>query len=270
MTMAACAAIFERYKFAEPAVVAAVLLQHAGAPPAMAMKLAKLGGGIPLENAPAPQAEAVATALAAAGHPARVIPQEKVPPRTMPRRVHVLTLDGDALGLQLKYSGPPEWIEWRDVLVISAGAITKETVKTITHETRDMHGGLHLDQRTQVDLQRQVIAELYADSAHGTRLVHIRLSCHEVNYAKTLGATIHETWREKFSVLLAKLGMKSERASISPQTEALLAAGMVPSDAALDPYFATEDDFAAYNRWLLCRHRLGWREVGRQGLDSIS
>jgi hypothetical protein len=257
--MAAHAVIFERYKFAEPALVAAVLQQQAGAPLPLAMKLAKRGGGIPLENATLEQAEAIAAGLGAAGHGARVVPQEKVPPATAPRRVHVLALDGDALGVHLKYSGPPEWIEWRDVLVISAGVLKTETVTTITHESRDMQGIVHLDQRTQVDLQRNVVAELFADAAHGTRLVHIRLSCHEVNYAKTLGATIHETWREKFSLLLAKLGLKCERALISPQTEALLAAGMVPSDAALDPYFASDEEFAAYNRWLLCRQRLGLR-----------
>ena len=70
----------------------------------------------------------------ASGLAARVVPQELVVPKMNPRRVHILQLDGEALGVQLKYSGPPEWIAWRDVLVLSAGAIKTQTAKTEAHE----------------------------------------------------------------------------------------------------------------------------------------
>jgi hypothetical protein len=103
---------------------------------------------------------------------------------------------------------------------------------------------------------RNIAADLFAvPLADRSRLLHVRLSSHEFNYALTLGSTIHESWREKFAVLVAKLGLRAEWALISPQTEALLAAGMSPQNCDVNCYFDSDDEFAAYNRWLVARAR---------------
>jgi hypothetical protein len=252
--MSACAVLLDRFELPERSLVAAFLVQHAALPQPVADKLSRRATAIVWENAPGPAAGAVAGALSAAGKPARVVPQRLVPQETTPRRVHTLQLDGEQLGFQLKYSGPPEWVAPSDVLVISAGAFKTQTRKTEQTETYLMHGEVIRDERVQIDIARSVIADLFAvPAADRTAMLHVRLNSQEVNYAQTLGGTIHESWREKFSVLIAKLGLRAERALVSPQTEALLAAGMMPESCALDPYFNSDEEFAAYTRWLLCR-----------------
>jgi hypothetical protein len=166
----------------------------------------------------------------------------------------VLALDDQHLGVQLKYSGPPEWVAWNDVLAISAGAFKKETKKTEVVETMIGHGQMIVDERVQIDIARDLVVELFAlPLADRTRTLHIRLHSQEVNYAQTMGGTIHESWREKFALLVAKLGLRAEGALVSPQTEALVASGMHPQNCTVNPYFADEAEFAAHNRWLLTR-----------------
>jgi hypothetical protein len=248
------AVILERWELPEAALVAALLAQHAGLPEPVAAKLARRSGAIVWENAPPNQAAALAGALSAAGFPARVIAQSQVAAPSTARRVHVLALDGEHLGVQLKYSGPPEWVAWNDVLAISAGAFKKETKKTEVVETMIGHGQVVVDERVQIDIARDLVVELFVlPLADRARILHIRLHSQEVNYAQTMGGTIHESWREKFALLVAKLGLRAEAALISPQTEALVASGMQPQNCTVNPYFATEEDFAAHNRWLLTR-----------------
>jgi hypothetical protein len=127
--MSALAVILDQFRGESPTagvlpdrgVLAAILSQHAGMPPPVANKLAERATAIVWENAPAAAAAAVTKALTAAGHPARAIAQSHVLDIAAPRRVHVLSLDGEHLGVQLKYNGPPEPVAWDDVLVISAG-----------------------------------------------------------------------------------------------------------------------------------------------------
>ncbi|MCI0360899.1 MAG: hypothetical protein L0211_20670 [Planctomycetaceae bacterium] len=252
------AVVVDRYPWPERGLVAAVLAQHAGVPEPVARKLAQRAGGIVWENAPQPAAEAVARAMSAQGSPARTIDQSCVPTLGQPRRVHVLKLDDEHLGIPLKYNGPPEWVAWNDVLVISCGAFKTETTRTIQTQTHLIHGEIVSDERVQVDLTRSIAADLFAvPLADRTQLLHVRLSSDEFNYALTMGSTIHESWREKFAVLIAKLGLRAERALISPQTEALLAAGMLPQNCPVDSYFDSDEEFAAYNRWLVARARAG-------------
>lgn len=264
--MSSFAVILEEFGGQSPAgralpdrgVVAAILSQHAGLPPPVAHKLAERSAAIVWENAPQAAAAAVAKALTAVGYPARLIAQSHVVDIAAPRRVHVLQLEGEHLGVQLKYNGPPEWVAWSDVLVISAGVFQSEKRRTVQTDTHLMHGEVVHDERVQVDLTRNIVVDLFAvPLADRTALVHIRLNSHEFNYAQTFGGTIHEGWREKFSLLVAKLGLRAERALVSPITEALLAAEMMPQSCPLDPYFRSEEEFSAYNRWLLARKRAG-------------
>lgn len=254
------AVIVDRYPLPDQGLVAAVLASHGGLPDPVAAKLAPRTGGIAWENAPPAAATAVAKALTAQGHPARTIDQGCVPTLGQPRRVHVLKLDGEHLGIQLKYSGPPELVAWSDVLVLSCGAFENESSRTVTSETYLMDGTVVSDERVQVDVTRNIAAELFAvPLADRSRLIHVRLSSHEFNYALTLGGTIHEGWREKFALLVAKLGLRAERSLVSPQTESLLAAGMSPQNCTLNCYFESDDAFAAYNRWLVSRAQAGLR-----------
>ena len=258
MTLQAVA--LDRFPLPEQQLVASILAQHAGLPEPVAAKLAQRATGIVWENAPPAAASVVARALAAQGFPARPIEQSCVPTIGVPRRVHMLQLDGEHLGIPLKYNGPPELVAWNDVLVISCGAFQTETTRTIETQTHLIHGEVVSDERVQVEVTRNIAAELFAvPLADRTRLLHVRLSSHEFNYALTLGSTIHESWREKFAVLVAKLGLRAERALISPQTEALLAAGMSPQNCDVNCYFDSDDEFAAYNRWLVARARAGVR-----------
>jgi hypothetical protein len=264
--MSALAVILEQFRGASPGsialpdrgVVAAILSQHAGVPPPVANKLAERASTIVWENAPSAAAAAVAKAFTAAGYPARVIAQSHVVDIAAPRRVHVLSLDGEHLGVQLKYSGPPEQVAWHDVLVISAGVFMDEKKRVVQTDTRLVNGVVVHDERVQLDLTRNILVELFAvPLADRTAVLHIRMNSHEFNYAQTFGGTIHEGWREKFSLLVAKLGLRAERALVSPITEALLAAEMLPQACALDPYFRSEEEFSAYNRWLVARKRAG-------------
>jgi hypothetical protein len=258
MTLQAVA--LERYPLPERGLVTSVLTQHAGLPEPVAAKLAQRATGIVWENAPHAAAEAVAKSLSAQGYPSRIIPQTCVPTIGLPRRVAALKLDGEHLGIPLKYNGPPEWVAWNDVLVVSCGTFQTEKRQTIETQTHLIHGEIVSDQRVQVDVTRNIVADLFAvPLADRSQLLHVRLSSHEFNYALTLGGTIHEGWREKFAVLVAKLGLRAERALISPQTEALPATGMSPQNCTVNCYFDSDEEFAAYNRWLVARQRAGLR-----------
>jgi hypothetical protein len=237
-------------------VAAAIFEQAGGFPRPAALRLAQRARWFAWENAPTQAAAAVCRGLVEAGYSARVVAQHDLVPQAAPRRVHVLQLDEAALGVQLKYTGPPEWIPWANVLVLSAGAIKTETTKTEVHETVTAHGQLLVDSRVQVDISRTILADVYALGTGGG-LHYFRLNSHEVNYAQTIGGSIQEGWREKFALLLARLGLKATAALISPETESLLAAGLIPDAASPSPYFAGESDFAQYNRWLATRQRLG-------------
>jgi hypothetical protein len=264
--MSACAVILEHFR-GEPlvsralpdrGVVAAILSQHGGMPPPVANKLAERAAAIVWENASQSAAAAVAKALTAVGFPARLIAQSHVVDIAAPRRVHMLSLEGEHLGVQLKYNGPPEAVAWNDVLVISAGVFMDEKKRVVQTGTHVVNGLVVHDERVQLDLTRNILVELFAvPLSDRSALVHIRLNSHEFNYAQTFGGSIHEGWREKFSLLVAKLGLRAERALVSPITEALLAAEMMPQSCGLDPYFRSEEDFSAYNRWLLARKRAG-------------
>jgi len=257
VTMSA-AVILDRWELPEATLVAALLARHAALPEPVAAKLARRAGPIVWENAPPASAQALAEALSSSGHPARVIAQSRVAAPSTARRVHVLALDGEHLGVQLKYSGPPEWVAWNDVLAISAGAFQKESKKTEVVETTLSHGMVVVDERVQIDIARDLVVEVFAHPlADRGRLLHIRLHSQEVNYAQTMGGTIHESWREKFTLLVAKLGLRAEAALVSPQTEALVASGMQPQNCTVYPYFADEEEFAAHNRWLLTRRNAG-------------
>jgi hypothetical protein len=252
--MSPVAVLLDSWHLPEQAFVAGLLAQHAGLPQPVAAKLARRAAGVVWENAPPDAAAAVAAALSASGFAARIVPQNALPATSAARRVHVLALDGEQLGVQLKYSGPPDWIAWSDVLAISAGAFKIESKKTEVVETLVGRGLVVVDERVQVDIARDLVVELFArPPADRNRLMHIRLHSQEVNYAQTIGGTIHETWREKFCLLVAKLGLRAEAALLSPQTEALVASGMQPQNCAVNPYFADEEEFAAHNRWLLAR-----------------
>jgi hypothetical protein len=229
-------------------VLADIFERQAAFPRPVALRLAARARWFVWENAPEEAAAAVAQGLSAAGYSARAVPQAAVVPATAPRRVHVLKLENDALGVQLKYTGPPQWIPWNQVLVLSAGAIKSQSAKSQTSETQLVSGERIVDTRVQVDITRAILADIYA-SLHD-ELLYLRLNCHEVNYAETIGGSIHEGWREKFSLLLARLGLRATSALVSRETEALLAAGLVPDAAAISPYFASEEEFSQYNRWL--------------------
>jgi hypothetical protein len=252
------AVILDRWELPERTLVAGLLAQHAGLPEPVAAKLAKRAAGIVWENAPPEAAGALAAALTASGFASRVVPQAAIAAPSTARRVHVLALDGEHLGVQLKYSGPLEQVAWSDVLAISAGAFKIESKKTEVVETVIGHGQVIVDERVQVDIARDLVVELFAlPLENRSQLLHIRLHSQEVNYAKCVGGTIHESWREKFCLLVAKLGLRSESALVSPQTEALVACGMQPQNCAVYPYFADEEEFAAHNRWLLTRKGTG-------------
>lgn len=252
------AVILDRWELPERTLVAGLLAQHAGMPEPVAAKLARRAAGIVWENAPPESAAAVSAALTTSGFPTRVVPQAAVAASSTARRVHVLALDGEHLGVQLKYSGPLEPVAWSDVLAISAGAFKIESRKTEVVETVLGHGQVIVDERVQVDIARDLVVELFAlPLENRSQLLHLRLHSQEVNYAKCVGGTIHESWREKFCLLVAKLGLRSESALVSPQTEALVACGMQPQNCAVYPYFADEEEFAAHNRWLLTRKGAG-------------
>ena len=254
------AVVVDRYPPPEEAVVAAVLAEHAGLPPPVAKKLAGRARGIVWENAPLAAAQSVSQSLTKQGFPAQPIAQNCVPTLGQPRRVHVLKLDGEHLGIQLRYNGPPEWVAWNDVLVISCGAFQHETTRAVETETRLVDGVIVKDERIQVDLTRQIVADVFlVPLADRSQLLHVRLVSHEFNYALTFGGTIHEGWREKFALLVAKLGLRAERAVVSRETEALLACGMSPQHCAINCYFDSDEQFAAYNRWLVARARAGLR-----------
>jgi hypothetical protein len=253
------AVVLDQWQLPERSLVADLLAQQGGLPPPVAQKLAGRAAGIVWENAPPATAQAVVKGLSAHGYPAGVIAQSHVPASSSPRRVHVLALDGEHLGVQLRYSGPPEWVAWHDVLVISAGAFKTVSTTTETTTTSFIQGAIVVtDQQVQVDIARDLVVEFFALPLDDrSRLMHIRLHSQEVNYAQTMGGTIHESWREKFSLLVAKLGLRAEQALVSPQTEALVACGMHPQQSAINPYFDGDDEYAAHNRWLLARKRAG-------------
>jgi hypothetical protein len=253
------AVILEHWQLPERSLVANLLAQQGGLPPPVAQKLAGRAAGIVWENAPLPAAQAMAQGLSAYGYPSRLIAQSLVPTSSSPRRVHVLALDGQHLGVQLRYSGPPEWIAWDDVLAVSAGAFKTVTTTTETSQVKLAQGMIVVeDQQVHVDIARDLVVEFFAVPLNDrSQLLHIRLHCQEVNYAQTMGGTIHESWREKFCLLVAKLGLRAEQALVSPQTEALVACGMQPQKCEVNPYFENEDEFAAHNRWLLARKRAG-------------
>jgi hypothetical protein len=252
------AVILDRWELPERTLVASLLSQHAGLPEPVAAKLARRAAGIVWENGSLEAAKALAAAMTATGFPARAVPQSVVAGPSTARRVHVLALEGERLGVQLKYSGPLDAVAWSDVLAISAGAFKIESKKTEVVETVVGRGVVIVDERVQVDIARDLVVELFAlPLADRSQLLHIRLHSQEVNYAKCVGGTIHESWREKFCLLVAKLGLRSEAAVLSPQTEALVACGMQPQNCAVYPYFADEEEFAAHNRWLLTRKRAG-------------
>jgi hypothetical protein len=249
------AVLLESSELPPPDVLAEAFERCAAFPPPVAVRLAHRAKWFLWENAPSAPAQVLGQGLTAAGYATRVVPQSAVVAAAPPRRVHVLKLDGDALGVQLKYTGPPTWILWQDVLVLSAGAIRTETTRRETTEVLLLSGERMVDTRTLTDIERAVLADIYVLSAG--ELLYLRLNCHEVNYAQTTGGSVKEGWREKFSLLLARLGLRATSAVISPQTEALLAAGMIPDAALPSPYFTSEDEFAQYNRWLVTRKRLG-------------
>jgi hypothetical protein len=253
------AVVLDHWQLPERSLVENLLAQQGGVPPPVAQKLAGRATGLVWENAPPAAAPAMAAALTASGYPARVIPQSCVPGPSTPRRVHVLVLDADKLGVQLRYSGPPEWVAWNDVLAVSAGAFKTVTTTTETSQLKLAQGMIVVDdQQVHVDIARDLVVELFAvPLADRTGLLHVRLHSQEVNYAQTVGGTIHESWREKFCLLVAKLGLRAEAALLSPQTEALVACGMLPQNCPVNPYFDGEEEFAAHNRWLLARKRAG-------------
>lgn len=256
--MTTYAVILDRYPLPDASLVGQVLVHQGGLPPPVAAKLAQRATAIVWENAPQPAASAVARSLSAQGFPARPIAQGYVPTLSTPRRVHWLALDGEHLGVPLKYNGSPESVAWNDVLVISAGAFKSETKRTVQTQTTLLNGEIVTDQRVEVDLTRNIVVDLFAlPLANRSELLHLRLNSHEFNYSQSSGGTIHEGWREKFALVVARLGLRAERALISPQTEALVAAGMLPHNSTVDPYFGSEEEFAAYNRWLLARKRAG-------------
>jgi hypothetical protein len=256
--MTGAAVLFEQIELPPPEAVAEVFEREAQFPRPVALRLAQRAKWFAWENAPAAAAAAVCRGLIAGGLPARVIPQASVVPAASPRRIHTLQLDGDALGVQLKYTGPPQWIDWSDVLVLSAGAIKAETRKLEVHETLTSRGLRLVDERVQVDITRTILADIYARLSGREELLHLRLNSHEMNYAQAIGGSAQEGWREKFSLLLARLGLKATAAFVSPQMEALLAARLVPDDAQPSAYFADEDEFSQFNRWLATRKLLGW------------
>jgi hypothetical protein len=253
------AVVLDQWQLPERSLVADLLANQGGLPPPVAQKLSGRAAGIVWENAPPPAAQAIVKGLAAHGFPARAIAQSQVPAPSSPRRVHVLKLDEQHLGVQLRYSGPPEWVAWSDVLAISAGAFKTVSTTTETTQTAFIQGMIvATDQTVQVDISRDLVVEFFAlPLADRSRPLHIRLHSQEVNYAQTMGGTVHESWREKFCLLVAKLGLRAETALVSPQTEALVASGMQPQRCEVNPYFSDEEEFAAHNRWLFARKLAG-------------
>jgi len=253
--MTTSAVLVDSGELPPPEVLAEAFERCAAFPRPVALRLAQRAKWFLWEDAPAAAAQALGQGLSAAGYATRVVPQGAIVAPSNPRRVHVLKIEGDVLGVQLKYTGPPTWIAWTDVLVLSAGAIRSETTRRETTEVQLLDGERIVDTRLQTDIERAILTDIYALAAG--ELLYLRLNCHEVNYAQTIGGSIKEGWREKFSLLLARLGLRASAALVSPQTEALLAAGMVPDAAVPSPYFAGEEEFAQYNRWLVTRKRLG-------------
>ena len=189
--------------------MAAILSQHAGLPPPVANKLAERASAIVWENAPQAAAAAVAKALTAAGYPARLIAQSHVLDIAAPRRVHVLCARGRAPGGAAQVQRPAG----AGGLERCAGHFgrrhswprQKRVIQTDTHL---IHGEVVHDERVQLDLTRNIVVDLVAvPLSDRTAVVHIRLNSHEFNYAQTFGGTIHEGWREKFALLVAKLGL---------------------------------------------------------------
>ncbi|MDX1946915.1 MAG: hypothetical protein SFU86_16050 [Pirellulaceae bacterium] len=239
-----------------PPAVLIDLLQRQGIPKPVAQKLARQSGEIVWEHAEAEPAAALAGALSNCGHPARVVSQADVPPVTRPRRVPRLDLDEPRLGIFVGYGDEPVWFAWEQVLVLSAGVFKSEKIESRAEEVRNVEGMLvGMERRVKVELERRIVADLFADE--GTELRHFRLQSHELNYSQTMGGTALQSWREKFTLVLARLALRSAQALISPQTEALLAAGLIAADCQVDPYFEDDERFAAHNRWLVLRHRLG-------------
>jgi hypothetical protein len=253
------AVILERWQRPTDSLLVDLFARHGGLPPPVAKKLAERASGIVWENAPRPSADAIVAGLRELGFPAQVIAQSHIPPPSSPRRVHLLALDDEHLGVQLRYTGPLDAIAWNDVLTISAGAFQSEKSTTKTTVTTLSHGMVVVtDEHVQVDIARDLVVELFAlPLADRTQLLHIRLHSQEVNYAQSMGGTIQESWREKFSMLVAKLGLRAEQALVSEQTEALVASGMHPQLCTTYPYFESEAEFASHNRWLLARKRAG-------------
>ena len=194
--MSTAAVLFDDRELPPTEVVAEVFERQAGFPRPAALRLATRARWIAWEHAPADAAAAVCAGLAAGGLSARVVPQSAVVAAAPPRRVHVLKLDGDALGVQLKYTGPPEWIAWTDVLVLSAGAIKTETTKKEVNELVTAHGERYTDERVQVDISRKILADIYAQVPGHAELLYLRLNSREVNYAQSIGGSIQEGWRK--------------------------------------------------------------------------
>ena len=230
MTLQAVA--LDRYPLPERGLVASILVQHAGLPEPVAAKLAQRAAGIVWENAPQAAAEQWPRHSRHKVFRSRTIPQTLRPNdwASAARRV-LSSSDGEHLGIPLKYNGPPEvgCVERR------AGRLVRSVPDRKEADDRNPDASDPWRNRERPAGAGRCDAKHRGRSVRGSpgrslAALARAASSHEFNYALTLGGTIHESWREKFAVLVAKLGLRAERALISPQTEALLAAGMTPQN----------------------------------------
>jgi hypothetical protein len=222
-----------------------------------AARVAAKARGFIAEVLPDGDAGLLAMALSDAGYPATACPRGSVVPVTRPRQVRLLNLS--ETGIRCEY--PPQAkgeVAWNQVQVLALGLLVDETQEVETESIQMSAGRLAWTEHyhtTKFDRKKRVAADLIAEPKDGDPL-HVRIVGNDFNYARSIQVDPSVGWLQNFTKLLAKIGLKSDCATISPEYEAFIIARDEDLIDREIPAFGAEEEFASYARWLWQRRRM--------------
>lgn len=208
------------------------------------------------------QARQVQLACAAKGIATHIVQPPDVVVLPKPLRVHELWIVDNGLWVRLSQTGPRESVAWNSIGLIAVLPTTK-TEKYHKWKTSARGVGKNIQYDLEVTNYSEDSAEWLADviaAAPEGGLARYRLMSREINYAEALGTdmpdrNVQSDWRWNcFRLLIARIGDHAPQAQFPPETLQLLGRGQHPRCPNPSPH--GQDDFDAYNRWLLQKARI--------------
>ncbi len=254
------AVILEAFDPPPPEKLSALFQMLLGLPKLDANQKAGRVRGIVAEDLPEDMAKRLQLALGNLKFSARPVPQIHVPEAVRGRRVQLLSIEPQQLGVRWTITGPLQFYAWTDVLVISAGVVFHRSEEQFLHTTlhRKPIGSRYGPQET-TEVKKRDISRDIAIAAVTLRtlsgLETMRLRAPELEYGTMFGEeNLRPSPLQNFCLLLARLGTHATAAHVTEETIELMAAAHASPRLPRSPRFESEEEFDSYQRWLVVKN----------------